>query len=370
MGDENPIRTLGYYSKPSHEGYRNTIELPVGNNVVHLQSDTIRLVQNGCSFHGLRSEDPNQHLKDFLKLVDSLDLDGENKERTRLLYPNSRLRNQNKPPKLNTFAFHERTSPSPQPQALETTFEARVRDYMASHTKRMERFENDIFKQREGINSRMTEMFELLKEFTTSRTPEKVLIREEAKFPITKNVNSISLTKGEEERSNKTEVTPDNTEKPTETETEMPVKKAKMKNGAKNEAGNKSIKTPENEEAVKAPSSQPVAYYLKHKINEKLIKGLVDNNRFNNSLSGTRVRKKKGKTYKVLPRGPVYKAILKKKITKKEDIEGNFKIPCSMGGLKHVNALVDQGSDVNVMPYTTYMKLTNERTADNRGGGR
>ncbi|GKB71655.1 hypothetical protein Tco_0933067 [Tanacetum coccineum] len=76
MGDENPIRTLGDYSKPSHEGYRNTIELPVGNNVVPLRSDTIRLVQNGCSFHGLRSEDPNQHLKDFLKLMDSLDLDG------------------------------------------------------------------------------------------------------------------------------------------------------------------------------------------------------------------------------------------------------------------------------------------------------
>ncbi|GKE01434.1 MAK10-like protein [Tanacetum coccineum] len=76
MGDANPIRTLGDYSKPSHEGYRNTIELPVGNNVVPLRSDTIRLVQNGCSFDGLQSEDPNQHLKDFLKLVDSLDLNG------------------------------------------------------------------------------------------------------------------------------------------------------------------------------------------------------------------------------------------------------------------------------------------------------
>ncbi|GKE61575.1 hypothetical protein Tco_1511942 [Tanacetum coccineum] len=84
MGDENPIRTLRDYSKPSHECYRNTIELPVGNNVVPLRSDAIRLVQHGCSFHGLRSEDPNQHLKDFLKLVDSLDLDDENKERTRL----------------------------------------------------------------------------------------------------------------------------------------------------------------------------------------------------------------------------------------------------------------------------------------------
>ncbi|GJX30585.1 MAK10-like protein [Tanacetum coccineum] len=41
MGDENPIRTLGDYSRPSHEGYRNTIELPEGNNVVPLRSDTI-----------------------------------------------------------------------------------------------------------------------------------------------------------------------------------------------------------------------------------------------------------------------------------------------------------------------------------------
>ncbi|GJR50814.1 zinc finger, CCHC-type containing protein [Tanacetum coccineum] len=94
MGDENPIRTLGDYSKPSHEGYRNTIEIPVGNNVVPLRSDTIRLVQNGCSFHGLQSEDPNQHLKDFLKLVDSLDLDSENRERTRIRLFKISLRDQ------------------------------------------------------------------------------------------------------------------------------------------------------------------------------------------------------------------------------------------------------------------------------------
>ncbi|GJW89490.1 hypothetical protein Tco_0164830 [Tanacetum coccineum] len=94
MGDENPIRTLGDYSKPSHKGYRNTIELPEGNNVVPLRSNTIRLVQNGCSFHGPRSEDPNQHLKDFLKLVDSLDLDVANWERTRLLLFQFSLRDQ------------------------------------------------------------------------------------------------------------------------------------------------------------------------------------------------------------------------------------------------------------------------------------
>ncbi|GJV04505.1 zinc finger, CCHC-type containing protein [Tanacetum coccineum] len=469
MGDENPIRTLGDYSKPSHEGYRNTIELPVGNNVVPLRSDTIWLVQNGCSFHGLRSEDPKQHLKDFLKLVDSLDLDGDNRERTRLClfqfslhdqasnwleslptgsitrwedlttrfltqffppgrtvklrndilmfqqhhgeslseawtrfkdllqkvphhgidrclqiqifydhvsfhrkceidraadgklcnkntdesweiienlalydhegwdetkefvklvkaistpqgiskipdwrlleledqinfllkgsrptptssathnpqayvnaaYSSSHPKDQNESPTLNSFAFRERTGPAPQPQALGTTFEARVRDYMAAHTKRMEGFENTIFKQREEIN---------------------------------------------EEENNKKDGIPDNTKMPTEMK--IPIRKAEAMNGAENGAENESIKTPENDEAVEAPGSYPA--------------------------------------YKVLPGGPVYDAILKKKITKKEDIGGNFKIPCSIGDLKHMNAFFDQGSNVNVMPYSTYMKLTDERPA-------
>ncbi|GKE31174.1 hypothetical protein Tco_1450496, partial [Tanacetum coccineum] len=93
-----------------------------------------------------------------------------------------------------------------------TTFEARVRDYMAAHTKRMERFENAIFRQHEEINGRMTEMFRLLKELTTSRAPEKVLIREEAKSPSPKDEG----TNG-----------PD---------MEVSVKEARIKNGAKNEA--------------------------------------------------------------------------------------------------------------------------------------
>ncbi|GKE23626.1 hypothetical protein Tco_1435138, partial [Tanacetum coccineum] len=222
--------------------------------------------------------------------------------------------------------------PSPQPQALETTFEAQVRDYMAAHIKRMERFENTIFKQRKEINGRITKMFRLLKELTTNKTPEKVLIREEAKFPVTKNINSISLTKREEERSNRTKVIPDNTEKLTEIETEMPVVEVEKMNEVENRARNKSVKTSENEEAVEAPRTQ--------------------------------VKKKKGKEYKLLPGGPAYDAIVKKKITKKEDVKGNFEIPCSIEDLKHVNTLVDQGSDVNVMPYSTYIRLTDERRAE------
>nr|GEX74332.1 hypothetical protein [Tanacetum cinerariifolium] len=453
-GDENPIRTLEDYSRPSREGYRNTIELPKGNNVVPLRSDTIRertrlrlfqfslrdqasnwleRLPAGCistwedlttrfltqffppgrtaklhndilmfqQHHGESISEAWTHFKDLLqkvphhgidrwlqiqifydrvsfhlkceidrasggklrnknsdesweiienlalyhhegwllKLEDQIDflLKGSRPTPTpssahipqayvNAFYPNSHPRNQNEPATLSTFAFHERTGPSPQPQALNTTFEARLWDYMAAHTERMKRFENTIFKQCDEINGRMTEMFGLLKELTTSRTLEKVLKREEAKFPITKNLNSIYLTKKEEGCSDRTMMTPDNAEKPTETETETPVIEVEEINEDKSEA--KIIKTFENDEAVEAPGSQPVAYYLKHKINEKLIKGIVNNNRFNNSRSRTQAGKKKGKEY------------------------------------KRVSALVDQGSDVNVMPYSTYMRLTDEKPVE------
>ncbi|GJS63453.1 putative reverse transcriptase domain-containing protein [Tanacetum coccineum] len=112
---------------------------------------------------------------------------------------------------------------------------------------------------------------------TTNRAPKKVLIREEAKFPVTKNINSISLTRWEEERSKKTDVTTnDNIEKPTKTETEMLVKEAEKEDEAENEPKEKLEKKKQPE----APSSQPVEYYLKHRINEKLIEGLVDNHRY------------------------------------------------------------------------------------------
>nr|GEV62260.1 MAK10-like protein [Tanacetum cinerariifolium] len=86
MGDEDSNRpvTLGDYSRPSHEGYRNAIELPESAKVSPLRSYTIRSVQNGCAFHGLISEDLIQHLKDFLKIVDSIDLNGATRNTTRL----------------------------------------------------------------------------------------------------------------------------------------------------------------------------------------------------------------------------------------------------------------------------------------------
>ncbi|GKA29565.1 MAK10-like protein [Tanacetum coccineum] len=497
MGDANPIRTLRDYSRPSHEGYKNTIKLLEGNNVVPLQSDTIRLVQNGCSFNGLWSEDPNQHLKDFLKLVDSLGLDGANRERIRLRLFQFSLRDQASnwlerlpagsistwedlttrflaqffpPGRMQNSAMtslcsnnikeslflkhglceidraadgklrdknadesweiienlalydHERWNdstefvklvkaismpqgtskmpdrilleledqinfllkgprptlrPSPThvpqayPQALETTFEARVRDYMAAHVERIERFENTIFKQCEVVNDRMTEMFRLFKELSTSRTPKKVLIKEEARHPITKNINSISIIRVEEEKTivnNRAIV--ESIVEPRKSEEEEPPKKASVMNKVERRVDDEPTKSVrenvtknEEEEPAGVSSSHTIGYYLKHRINEKLIKGLVENQKFNDSLSRVRIGKIKWKTYNLSPRRPIYEAILKKKITKKDDIGGNFEIPCNIGGLKRINALVDQGSDVNVVPLSTYVKLTGKRPA-------
>ncbi|GJW88025.1 MAK10-like protein [Tanacetum coccineum] len=60
----------------------------------------------------------------------------------------------------------------------------------------------------------------------------------------------------------------------------------------------------------------------------------------------------------------MHDVILKKKITNKEEMEGNFVIPCNVGGLKYMYALVDQGYNVNVMPLSTYNRLTDEKPVE------
>ncbi|GKC92741.1 hypothetical protein Tco_1158183 [Tanacetum coccineum] len=44
---------------------------------------------------------------------------------------------------------------------------------------------------------------------------------------------------------------------------------------------------------VEMSRSQPIGYYLKHEINKKIIEGLVDNHKYNDSLLATRLERKK-----------------------------------------------------------------------------
>ncbi|GKB03468.1 hypothetical protein Tco_0831611 [Tanacetum coccineum] len=72
MGDENPIRTLGDYSKPSHEGYRNTIELPVGSNVLRdlIAEESWALLEDLALYDNESWNDP----RDFAKPVKAITL--------------------------------------------------------------------------------------------------------------------------------------------------------------------------------------------------------------------------------------------------------------------------------------------------------
>ncbi|GJQ96021.1 MAK10-like protein [Tanacetum coccineum] len=148
MGDEIPCRTLGYYSRPSLEGYRNTIELPDGNNVVPLQSDTIRLVQNGCSFHRLWSEDPNQHLKDFLKILDSHDLNVDNRERTRL-GPHDTQDYMENPEQA--FVEYASTRTDEAGDAKISNFEADFKQYQSEVTNKLDTLLNAFNDQMTGV---------------------------------------------------------------------------------------------------------------------------------------------------------------------------------------------------------------------------
>nr|GEY78817.1 MAK10-like protein [Tanacetum cinerariifolium] len=59
IANENPIRTLGNYSRPSHEGYRNTIDLLEGNNVTTIDQST------GGKLHDLNPEESWVILEDL-----------------------------------------------------------------------------------------------------------------------------------------------------------------------------------------------------------------------------------------------------------------------------------------------------------------
>ncbi|GJU83863.1 hypothetical protein Tco_1291409 [Tanacetum coccineum] len=191
----------------------------------------------------------------------------------------------------------------------------------------MERFKNAIFKQQEEINDRMAEMFEHLMELTTSQTPKKLLIREETRYPTTKNVNSISLIRMEEEKSvenngatNKSMAEPSKSDEQPPKEADKPNEGGRRADDEPAKGTSENVTKNEEEEPAGVSSSHAVGYYLKHRINQKLIEGLVENKRFNDSLSATRVGKMKRKAYDLLPSGPVHDAMLNKKITRKEDM--------------------------------------------------
>ena len=76
---------------------------------------------------------------------------------------------------------------------------------MSTHSERLAKVKEAVYRQKEEMEEKMAEMMSLLKEYTKIKTPEKVLVRKESDTPTTKFVNSISIV----HKSNKEEETPD-----------------------------------------------------------------------------------------------------------------------------------------------------------------
>ncbi|GKD35578.1 hypothetical protein Tco_1251087 [Tanacetum coccineum] len=88
----------------------------------------------------------------------------------------------------------------------------------------------------------MAEMFGLLKELTTSRNPKKVLVRKEARHPVPKHVNSISLIKIKEEKSvENNEVVDKNIVEPGKSYVVEPIEVVVMKKEVENRMNNEAI---------------------------------------------------------------------------------------------------------------------------------
>ncbi|GJT86744.1 hypothetical protein Tco_1068461 [Tanacetum coccineum] len=164
---------------------------------------------------------------------------------------------------------------------------------------------------------------------TSSRASEKVLVREEARHPVTKHVNSISFIKIKEEKSIKNnEVVNKNAVEHKKSNVVEPIEevdeKEEVEDGTNDEpvrSMNGGLMGEKVEELVEMPRSQPVGFYLKHKINKELIEGLVENERFNDSLLAVQLGKIERKAYDPLPIGPIHNAMLKKKDIQKRGYE-------------------------------------------------
>ncbi|GJU70947.1 zinc finger, CCHC-type containing protein [Tanacetum coccineum] len=375
MRDKNPIRTLRDYSRPSHEGYKNTIELPEGNNVVPLRFDTIRERTRLCLFQfSLRNQASN-----WLERLPAGSISTWEDLTTRFLaqfFPPGRtakLRND-----ILMFQQHKGESLSKactrfkdllQKCEIDCAAVGKLRDKNADESSKI--IENLSLYDHEGWND-SKEFVKPVKVISTSQSTSKTL--DQRIIELEDQINFLLKGSRSTPRPNSTHIPqayveavssnpyPQNQSEPpkqnpfTFRERTSPYPQPQelgttfkaREVDETNEVDDKLAKSVrenvmknEEEERVGVSSSHAVGYYLKHRINRKLIEGLVEN-----------------------IRGPVYEAIPKKKITRKEDIGGKFEIPCNIGDLKHMNALVDQGSDMNFTPLSTYKKLTDERPAE------
>jgi hypothetical protein len=97
------------------------------------------------------------------------------------------------PSRENVETFQNYAPPYSPPQNLSPEFESRMREYMATHSERLARFEEAVYKQKEEMQEKMKEMMSLVEEYANQKTLEMMLLRKESATPTTQFVNSITI---------------------------------------------------------------------------------------------------------------------------------------------------------------------------------
>ncbi|GJR17475.1 DNA-directed DNA polymerase [Tanacetum coccineum] len=98
-------KTLHEHSRPTSSGFQNPITVPTEQTGRIVDSCDIWLIQNTCTFQGLRTKDPLRHVKQYLSIVDNIQADGATRDTSRLRFFNFSL-------KGNTAEWFDRIPPT------------------------------------------------------------------------------------------------------------------------------------------------------------------------------------------------------------------------------------------------------------------
>ncbi|GJV17575.1 zinc finger, CCHC-type containing protein [Tanacetum coccineum] len=386
MGDKNPIRTLGDYSKPSHEGYRNTIDAALIS------------IRSMDSFQGLTPKSPSswhrpllqvqifQHLKDFLKLVDSLNLDGENRERTRLHLFQFSLRNQ--------ASYWLECLPAGSISMwgdLTTRFLAQF--FPPGRTTKLR---NDIlmFQQHHGESlseawARFKDLLQKVPNHGIDRWLQIQIFYDHVSFHLKCEIDRAG---GGKPRNKNTDESWEIIENLTLYDHEgwdetkefvKPVRAIYTPQGIPKTPDRRLLEL-EDQINFLLKGSRPMPTSSSAHTPQAYVNAVHPNSRSQNQndppiLSTFAFRERTGPspqpqaletTFEAQSRD--YMAAHTERMERFENTIRERKFYLSdkkrrrkdIGDLKHVNTLIDQGSDVNVMPYSTYMRLTDERPAE------
>ncbi|GKA29960.1 hypothetical protein Tco_0716205 [Tanacetum coccineum] len=79
-----PPKTIHEHSHPNSFGFLNPIAFPTEQTGRIVDSRNIWLIQNTCTFQGLKNEDPLCHIRHYLSIVDNIQADGATRDTSRL----------------------------------------------------------------------------------------------------------------------------------------------------------------------------------------------------------------------------------------------------------------------------------------------